>query len=91
MGGTKTPLTRKVQQAIRFEHQKGLATLPSMYRSYFNVTIDSLLQRSTTNLRQWFLLVRSARECYDTERMIDVFYTNPILRTWVGLSAIDTG
>ena len=80
-----------LKQAIQLEHIQGQENLPPVYRSYFRTPIESLLTQSTTHLRQWFLLVRSGRECYDTEPPIDVFYTNPVLRTWIGLSAIDTG
>ena len=81
----------QLKQAIIQEHTTGLDTLPPVYRSYFSRPLETLLAKPVTHLKQWFLVIRSGRECYGHHIFLDEFYTNPVLRTWVGLSAIDTG
>jgi hypothetical protein len=80
-----------LKQAIAQEHSTGVDSLPQVYRIYFSQTVDHLLNKPIAHLKQWFLVVRSGRECYGQHIFLDDFYTNPVLRTWVGLSALDTG
>ena len=77
--------------AIQMEHEQGVATLPTLYTSYFSTPLPTLLKKSNTHLKQWFLVIRSAREGFSGAPILDEFYTNPVLRTWVGLNTIDTG
>ena len=80
-----------LKTAIIQEHTLGRGNLPQVYASYFTTSIDALLNKTTTHLRQWFLVIRAGRECHDLNMTVDVFSTNPVLRTWVGLHALDTG
>ena len=80
-----------LQEAISMEHAQGVADLPPLYTSYFTTPLPTLLTKTPTYLKQWFLVIRSARECFAGTPVLDEFYTNPVLRTWVGLNTIDTG
>ena len=80
-----------LREAISMEHTQGVADLPPLYTSYFTTPLQTLLTKTPTYLKQWFLVIRSARECFAGTPVLDEFYTNPVLRTWVGLNTIDTG
>ena len=78
------PEISSLQTAALLELAQGSATLPSLYRSYFNITTTSLLAMSNTDLRIWFKSIRIFRESTSTS-VIDVFSSTGPLRSWVGL------
>ena len=78
-----------LKATITLEHALGPINLPGVYSSYFHIPLLSLLQKSPTYLKKWFLIIRSAREASSIVTNIDEFSTNSPLRAWVGLSAID--
>ena len=72
-------------QSITREHQTGLGDLPTIFSSYFHQPLPLLLSRSTYYLKNWFLLIRAARECHQPEIYNDDFSSDGPLRLWVGL------
>ena len=74
-----------LQEAIFLEHLQGLDNLPYVYASYFLTPLQSLFKKPITHLKQWFLVIRSGRECCDPNSYNDIFAYNTCLRKWVGL------
>ena len=78
-----------LKATITLEHTLGPIHLPGVYSSYFHIPLTTLLQKSPSYLKKWFLIIRSAREASSIATTIDEFSTNSPLGAWVGLSAID--
>ena len=74
----------KLQQAITTKHARGPGHLHRVYNSYFSDPLQSLLTSNVNNQKQWFHVIRIARESTDLFAY-DEFATNPSLRAWVGL------
>ena len=69
---------------ITFEHARGLDTLHRVYAPYFRIPLTDLLTRQTSYQKQWFLLIRTAREAVDLTFSVAVI-GNPSFRKWIGL------
>ena len=80
-----------LRTAITNEYIRGHGTLPMVYRPYFYTPLNIILSQSVTSLKNWFLVVRSGRECYYQNNTEDAFFTNTTLRAWVGLTPLDFG
>ena len=78
----------ELKTAISREYEMGLGDLPSVYTSYFLPPLAFILEKPTTYIRRWFLVVRSGRESYTIDFDIDIFSTDSALRAWVGLRAL---
>jgi len=74
----------KLQQAITTEYTRGPGHLHRVYNSYFSTPLQSLLTSTINNQKQWFHVIRIARESTDLFAY-DEFATHPSLRAWVGL------
>ena len=85
--GSDAPEVSSLREASLLELQQGPATLPLLYRHYFNITTTSLLTMSNTDLRIWFKSVRIFREATSTS-VVDVFSSPGPLRSWVGLGPV---
>ena len=70
----------QLKTAIILEHALGIQNLPQVYNPYFS-SLLSILQKSTKYQKQWFLVIRSARESNVSFRHYDNFSTNASLRT----------
>ena len=81
------PEVSSLRESSLLELQQGPATLPLLYRHYFNLTTTSLLTMSNTDLRIWFKSVRIFREATSTS-VVDVFSSPGPLRSWVGLGPV---
>ena len=78
-GATHLPLV------ITSEHSRGLDTLYRVYAPYFRIPLaDLLLTRQISYQKQWFLLIRTAREAVDLTFTVAVI-GNPSFRKWIGL------
>lgn len=73
---------------IATEYNAGSSNLPGVYSTYFHLPLQQLLKKSPNYLKQWFLIIRSARESCAISTRLDEFSSNGPLRTWVGLSPI---
>ena len=72
--------------AIIEECQLGCEGLPRIVRDAFPIDIKELLEAPLIHRKSWFVLVRSARELINDDRIQNEF-TDPQshLRTWVGM------
>jgi len=70
--------------AIVAEHTLGRSSLHSVYSRYFNTTLETLLQQTPDQLKQWFLVIRAGRETIHVSTT-NIFSTNTALRNWIGL------
>ena len=75
--------------AITAEFTLGLSSLHRVYSRYFRYTLATLLQQTSDQLKQWFLVIRAGRESLQ-DSTIDIFSTNAALRNWIGLPPIQT-
>jgi hypothetical protein len=64
-----------------------------VYFKYFTQTLDNILEKSVTQQKQWFLVIRSGREVIiiiTKEGMgtgfMDSFSDEDALRHWIGLT-----
>ena len=79
--------TTELRTAVIYEYSLGLSTLPPAYATFFSLpSLDELLRKSTVYLKNWLLVVRTARESYTDTFLRDCFWTNPVLRAWIGLT-----
>jgi len=69
------------------EYALGQGSLHRVYSRYFSVRLETLLQKHTDQLKQWFLVIRSGREAIHVSTT-DPFTTNASLRNWIGLPPI---
>ena len=75
----------QLQQAITAEHSRGPGHLHRVYNRYFrHPTLPALLASSVVAQKEWFLVIRSAREATDLFAY-DAFAISPSLRAWIGL------
>ena len=77
-GATHLPLV------ITSEHSRGLDSLHRVYAPYFRIPLVDLLNRQISYQKQWFLLIRTARETVDHTFTV-AFIGNPSFRRWIGL------
>jgi len=68
----------KLQQAITTKHTRGPGHLHRVYNSYFSSPLQSILTSTINNRKQWFHVIRIARESTDLFAY-DEFATNPSL------------
>ena len=78
----------QLKNSITTEIEIGLATLPTVYSSYFRIPLARLLGKSPAYLKRWFLVIRSSREALSIRVDMDVFSFDGILRSWVGLPSL---
>ena len=71
--------------AIMREYELGINDLPRVYSKYFTQTLDNILEKSVTQQKKWFLVIRSGREGMGTGFM-DSFSDEDALRHWIGLT-----
>ena len=71
--------------AIMREYELGINDLPRVYSKYFTQTLDNMLEKSVTQQKKWFLVIRSGREGMGTGFM-DSFSDEDALRHWIGLT-----
>ena len=76
--------------AIESEYEKGTQDLPTTYNRYFCTPLPILLNKSTTYLKRWFLVIRSGRESIQPIPIRDIWYNNQALRKWIGLPPTST-
>ena len=74
-----------LDSAISQEYLTDFHTLPPVYHPYFQITCSSLLSKSATYKKRWFLVIRTAREAQCGYLPIDAFSTTVSLRQWIGL------
>ena len=70
--------------AITSENSRGLDSLHRVYAPYFRIPLADLLTRQISYQKQWFLLIRTAREAVDLTFTVAVI-GNPSFRRWIGL------
>jgi hypothetical protein len=70
--------------AITSENSRGLDSLHRVYAPYFRIPLADLLTRQISYQKQWFLLIRTAREAVDITFTVAVI-GNPSFRRWIGL------
>ena len=73
-----------LQQAITSEFNRGYENLPPTYSSYFHHPLQFILSKPVSYQKQWFLVIRSAREAYDNDIIQDEFSSDGPLRKWIG-------
>jgi len=83
-----------LRNSIIAEYALGQSSLHRLYSRYFSVQLETLLQKQTDQLKQWFLVIRSRHKAIHvstTKRgTTDPFSTNAALRNWIGLPPIQT-
>ena len=79
---------KDLKEGITFEYHLNLESLHPVYSSYFHLPLTTLLTKSSTYLKNWFLIIRTARESYGAMDYDDDFSSNGPLRTWIGLSRL---
>ena len=77
-----------LKQSITTEYNIGLDSLPPIYSSYFHLPLPNLLQKSSSYLKRWFLVIRSGRESDLSFSSPDIFSINGPLRSWIRLQAV---
>ena len=77
-----------LKEAISHEYDTGLNSLLFFYSSYFFLSLDTILSKSASYLKQWFLVIRSGREVTSLDLRFNNFYTEAYLRSWIGLKKI---
>ena len=70
--------------SIQVEYFTGPIGLPKHYKDFFTVSLTTLLAKPIEQRKQWFRLIRKAREIRKLP-IQDAFTTNVILRNWVHL------
>ena len=86
-----TANTILLRGAITREYTRGYDTLPrTLYSSYFTITLDTLLTTATIYQKQWYTLIKLAREQSHSD-ILDEFSASSSLRAWVGLPLRNTG
>ena len=70
--------------AIKVEYYTGPIGLPKHFKDFFTVPLATLLLKPLIQRKQWFRLIRKAREIKKLP-IQDAFTTNVILRNWVHL------
>ena len=78
-----------LRDAVEAEYNRGLGDMPQSYRSYFYTPLFTILKKSPSYIKGWFLVIRSGRECYHLENTEDSFFTNTTLRAWIGLAPLE--
>ena len=78
----------QLKTSIIMEIEIGLATLPTVYSSYFKIPLARLLGKSPAYLKRWFLVIRSGREALAIGADMDTFSFDGTLRSWIGLSPL---
>ena len=77
-----------LHNTIKNELQVGLGTLPSnIYQQYFLSPYASFIQQnSITNQKSWLVIIRHARETYNTSNLLQDDFSRPgLFRSWLGL------
>ena len=74
--------------AITSEFHRGLTDLPTVYAPYFIHSLPLLLSKPSRYKKQWFLIIRSARESSTSYLPPDHFSTTASLRKWIGLTPL---
>ena len=77
----------QLRNAIILEHALGIKDLPTVYKPYFS-SLPIILSRSIKYQKQWFLVIRSARESSHSFSHYDNFSINASLWSWIDLSPI---
>ena len=70
--------------SIQVEHHLGPLGLPKQYNGYFNIPLNTLLQKNIEYKKRWFNTIRRARELRNIAAR-DTFAINTSLRRWVYL------
>ena len=86
-----TANTILLRGAITREYTRRYDTLPrTLYSSYFKITLDTLLTTATIYQKQWYTLIKLAREQSHSD-ILDEFSASSSLHAWVGLPLRNTG
>jgi hypothetical protein len=73
-------------EAVIYELHRGKDELHENYSPFFSFFHpENITHEDTEKLKQWFKVIRTARENRNADR-IDDFSSNGYLRTWIGLS-----
>ena len=75
-------------EVVFLEHLQGLDNLPHAYASNFFISLNTLLKKSITKVKQCFLVIRFGRESIDLDSYTDIYTTDVNLRLWTGLTPI---
>jgi len=78
--------SRELQLACIYEHEYNTSGIDELYHPYLDISLESLLNESVDYKRNWFAIIRQARENAG-HIYSDIFSTNPQLRSWAGLSS----
>jgi len=76
-----------LHNSIIVEYALGQSSLCRVYSRYFSVRLETVLQKQTDQLKQWFLVGRSRHEAIHVSTT-DPFTTNTALCNWIGLPPI---
>eukprot|EP00979_Chaetoceros_neogracilis_P008522 scaffold1897_cov236-Chaetoceros_neogracile.AAC.2 len=71
-----------LKAAIMREYELGKNNLPRVYSQNFTQTLENILEKSVTQQKQWFLVIRSGKE----GMILDSFSDEDALRHWIGLT-----
>jgi len=66
------------------EHALGPCASNRVYNPYISLPLDTILQQTLDQQKQWFLVIWSGCEVIYTS-FPDAFSTNTTLRNWIGL------
>ena len=77
-----------LKASITDEYNLGVHDLPLNYSTYFHLPLPTLLKKSPSYLKRWFLIIRSGRESLPPSLPPDVFSTNGPMRKWIKLAPV---
>ena len=79
--------SRALRLACVFEFERGTDGIDELYHPYLDISLDDLLKESIDFKRNWFAIIRQARENTGFPYS-DQFASNAQLRSWAGLSPL---
>ena len=79
--------SRALRMACVFEFERGTDGIDELYHPYLAISLDDLLKESIDFKRNWFAIIRQARENTGFSYS-DQFASNAQLRSWAGLSPL---
>ena len=78
-----------LKASVTAEYNLGVHDLPLNYSTYFHLPLPTLLKKSPSYLKRWFLIIRSGRESLPPSLPPDVFSTNGPMRKWIKLAPVE--
>jgi hypothetical protein len=79
---------KELADACAFELTLGSRYLDAIYHPYFDIATSEFIKESMDYKRNWFSIIRQAREASGQVRYTDLFSRCQSSRDWVGLAKL---